>query len=197
MAKKVSKVKLLALDLGCGENKSTKESLMANGLVREDEDVEIIGVDNQKVKGVDKVHDLTKFPYPFKADSVDVVHTSHFLEHLDGPQRIKFFNEMYRIMKKGAKMRHIHPYYRSSRAVQDPTHAWPPICENSYLYWNKEWRAANKLGHYLGNCDFEVTGMHYTFMDNAWLQKSEEVRNFAVRHYSEVVADMVVDMRKK
>jgi predicted SAM-dependent methyltransferase len=195
--KKEKKIKLVCLDLGCGENKSTKESLMGHGLVREDDGVDIKGVDNHKCKGVDIKHDLTKFPYPFKENSIDIVISSHFLEHLDGEQRIKFFNEMYRIMKKGAKMRHIHPYYRSSRAVQDPTHKFPPICENSYLYWNKSWREMNKIGHYLGTCDFEVTGMHYTFMDNSWTQKNEETRNFAIRHYTEIVADMIVDLIRK
>jgi ubiquinone/menaquinone biosynthesis C-methylase UbiE len=188
--------KLLALDLGCGQNKSTVESLKQNGLLREGEEVIIKGVDNQKIEGVDVIHDLTKFPYPFKDNSVDIVFGSHFLEHLDGFERIKFFNEMYRIMKMGAKMRMIHPYYKSSRAVQDPTHKFPPICEESYLYWDRNWREANKLGHYLGNCDFEFQ-MFYTFMDNSWMQKNEETRTFAIRHYFNVVADLMVDLKKR
>ena len=67
---------------------------------------------------------------------------------------MKFFNECYRILKPGGKMRHLHPYYKSVRAVQDPTHKWPPISENSYFYWDKEWREMNKLDHYPINCDF-------------------------------------------
>lgn len=188
--------KLLFLDLGCGENKISPEGLYQNALIEEGTPVEILGVDFHKVKGVDKIHDLTKFPYPFKKESIDGIFSSHFIEHLDGPERIKFFDEMYRILKPGAKMRLIHPYYKSSRAIQDPTHKWPPICEESYQYWNKNWRTLNKLGHYLGNSNFEIVNMTYSFMDSTWLQKSSETTTFAIRHYFNVVADMMVDLKK-
>lgn len=196
--KKTTTPTFIALDLGCGDNKTSIEALYQIGMMTEEQskNAKVIGVDLYKTPSVDKVHDLTKFPYPFEDNSIDAVHTSHFLEHLDGRQRIQFFNEMYRIMKKGAKMRHIHPYYKSSRAVQDPTHAFPPICEESYLYWTKEFREANKLGHYLGDCDFSFT-IFYTFQDPVWMNKNEETRNFAIRHYFNVVADMIVDMVKK
>jgi SAM-dependent methyltransferase len=195
---KKKKEEYVFLDLGCGQNKSTQLGLYQNGLITEAQIpfTKVIGIDNQKVDGVDKVFDLTSFPYPFKDDSIDGAFSSHFVEHLDGEQRIKFFNEMYRILKKGGKMRHIHPYYKSERAVQDPTHKFPPICETSYLYWDKNWREQNKLGHYLGNCDFEFW-IYYTFMDNAWMTKNEETRNYAIRHYFNVVADMIVDLKKR
>ena len=182
------------LDLGCGENKQSVESLFNQGVISVEQQPHsiVIGVDAQKVNGVDKVHDLTKFPYPFADNSIDGAFSSHFLEHLTGEQRIKYFNEMYRILKPGAKIKHIHPYYKSSRAVQDPTHQWPPICEDSYLYWNKEWRDINKLGHYLGNCNFRVDNMAYTFMDQEWLTKNEATRNYAIKHYFNVVADLIV-----
>lgn len=202
MAKKkiaaVKEDKLIFLDLGCGQNKSSEESLFQNGLIKEEDKgkVKIIGIDNQQIQGVDLVWDLTQFPYPFKDNSVDGAFSSHFVEHLDGPQRIQFYNEMYRILKMGGKMRHIHPYYKSSRAVQDPTHKFPSICEESYLYWDKNWREANKLGHYLGTCDYEFS-IYYTFMDNTWMTKNEETRNHAIRHFFNVVADMIVDMKKR
>lgn len=191
----LKKNQLIALDLGCGDNKVNLDILCQNGLANPDHKVQIIGVDNQKCASVDKIHDLTKFPYPFKDKSIDMIYSSHFVEHLTGEQRIKFFNEIYRILKPGARIRLIHPYYKSSRAVQDPTHQWPPICEESYLYWTKDFREVNKLGHYLGNCNFTFN-IFYTFMDNSWMQKPEETRNFAIRHYFNVVADMIVDMTK-
>lgn len=195
----MAKLQIIALDLGCGENKATVDTLLGYGLITEDQKplVKIIGVDNQKLPTVDKDHDLTQFPYPFKKESVDIVHTSHFLEHLDGPQRIDFFNEMYRILKPGGKMMHCHPYYKSARAIQDPTHKFPPICEESYFYWSKEWREVNKLGHYLGTCDFHLDHIHYTFHDPVWMTKTEEHRNFAIKHHFNVVADMFVRMIKK
>lgn len=56
------------IDLGCGENKQ-------NGF---------IGVDFRKMKGVDIVQDLTKFPWNNIPNNVaDVVMTSHLLEHIN------------------------------------------------------------------------------------------------------------------
>lgn len=196
-APKKVKETFVCLDLGCGENKQTVESLFQQSLIpAEKRDIAtVIGVD-QYSPSADVKHDLTQFPYPFEDNSIDAVFTSHFLEHLNGKQRIKFFNELYRICKKGARLRHIHPYYKSSRAVQDPTHEWPAICEDSYLYWNKEWREMNKLGHYLGDCNFVVESMHYTWQDPKWATKVEEQRNFAIAHYFNVVADLIVTQVK-
>lgn len=200
MAKKqIKKVdEFIVLDLGCGSNKSTSDTLFQNGVITEDQKskVKIIGVDVNKTDQVDLIHDLTKFPYPFKDNSISGIFSSHFLEHLDGFERIKFFNESYRILKPEARMRLIHPHARSNRAVQDPTHKFPTICEDSYLYWWKEWREANKLGHYLGNCDFEYA-IFYTWMDPVWATKNEETRNFAIKHYWNVIADMIVDLKKR
>lgn len=193
---KSKKEQFIYLDLGCGENKQNVESLFAQGVITVEKK------DNAVVKGVDLYSksadvkwDLTKFPYPFKDNSIDGIFTSHFLEHLDGNQRIKFFNELYRICKTGARVKHIHPYYKSDRAVQDPTHAFPPICENSYLYWNRDWREVNKLGHYLGDCHFVVESMHYTWQDgdkSVWATKVAEQREFAIKHYHNVIADLIV-----
>lgn len=186
---------MVVLDLGCGQNKVTREQLVEQGIVKS-EKVQIIGVDIAKVKGVDKVWDLTKFPYPFKPQSIDAVYSSHFIEHLVGSDRVKFMEEIYRILKPKGRVRFIHPYYKSSRAVQDPTHQWPPICEESYLYFNKGWRDANKLDHYKIRADFDFT-IFYSFMDNTWALKNEETRNFAIQHYFNVVADMIVDLTRR
>lgn len=70
------------LDLGCGINK-------VKGAV---------GVDYKKFKGVDIIHDLNKIPYPFEDNSVDEIHTSHLLEHLQ-IHVIEFFTECFRILK--------------------------------------------------------------------------------------------------
>ena len=194
---------LTVLDLGCGDNKINAESVIQNAIVPQGSNVEVVGVDFYS-DSADVKWDLRKAPYPFEDESIDGAFSNHFLEHLTGEERIIFFNEMYRILKPGARMRLVHPYYKSSRAVQDPTHKFPSICEESYLYWDKQWRDANKLGHYLGNCDFEVvprgTGkeakIFYTWQDTSWANKNEETRGFAMRHYFNVIADMIVDITK-
>lgn len=187
--------KTIGLDLGCGQNRVQTDYFEQQMQVKVDM---VTGVDYVKAEGVDIVHNLTKFPYPFKDESVDAIYSSHFAEHLDGFERAKFMDECYRILKPGGKMRLMHPYYKSVRAVQDFTHKWPPISENSYLYWDKSWRKANKLthGHYDLKCDYQFN-IFYSWQDPTWANKSEEVRNFAVNHYFNVVADMIVDLTKK
>ena len=191
--KKEEQIEIVAVELGCGQTKQNVEFYEQNLNVSP---TKIIGVDIADIEGVDVVHDLTKFPYPFKDESIDVIYTCHFLEHLDGDERMKFFNECYRIMKVGGKMRHVHPYYKSVRAVQDPTHKWPPISENSYFYWDKNWRELNKLDHYPINCDFEFN-IYYSWQDPTIANRSEETRVFWIDKYWNVVADMIVDMIKR
>lgn len=186
---------MIVLDLGCGQNKVTREQLVEHGLVKS-EKVQIIGVDKARVKGVDKVWDLTKIPYPFKANSIDAVFSSHFIEHLTGEQRIAFMDEIFRMLKKGGKARFIHPYYSSVRAIQDPTHKWPPISDQSYLYFNKQWRDANKLDHYGIKSDFDFQTF-YSWQDGMWSLKNEETRNFAALHYHNVIADMIIELTRR
>lgn len=169
------------LDLGCGEHK--KEGF--------------VGVDIAKVKGVDIVHDLKKTPWPWKDASVDEVHCSHFLEHLTGPERIPFMAELWRILKPNAKAVIVTPDYRSVRAVQDPTHAWPPLGPQSYLYWNRKWRQDNGI-HYIENgkpIDFDF-GYAESY-DAAWGQRHEAARVFASTHYLNAVQDIIVTMTKR
>ena len=75
----------LKLDIGCGKNKAPG----------------FHGVDSLDFEGVDTVLDVRQTPWPWEDNSVDEVHSSHFVEHLTNPERVKFWNELYRVMKKG------------------------------------------------------------------------------------------------
>jgi predicted SAM-dependent methyltransferase len=186
-------IEIIAVDLGCGQAKATIDFFRDTLHVTP---TKVIGLDIADCEGVDIIHDLTVFPYPIEDESVDAIFSSHFVEHLDGFERMKFFDECHRIMKKGAKMRVVHPYYKSVRAVQDPTHKFPPIAENSYLYWDKNWREANKLDHYPIKCDFEFS-IYYTWQDGTIANKNEETRNFSIDKYWNIVADLMVDLKKR
>ena len=185
--------KIIAVDLGCGQNKASIEFFKDNLNIPA---TEVIGLDHVQCDGVDIVHDLTTFPYPFEDNSIDAIHSSHFVEHLDGFERMKFFDECYRILKPGGRMRVIHPYYKSVRAIQDPTHKFPPISENSSFYWDRSWRDLNKLDHYPINCDFEFN-IYYVWQDGSIANKNEETRTFSIDKYWNIVADMIVDLTKR
>lgn len=176
--KKSKESALLKLNLGAGQNPHE----------------DFVGVDNVKGPGVRYVVDLFKTPWPFKSDSVDEVYSSHFFEHVPGKLRMKFMDELWRVMKMNAKATFITPYWSSERAIQDPTHEWPPICGASYAYFNEGWRRMNGLGHYLGSCNFDFGyGYHYIPEHGS---KTEEVRLFAANHYINAVADLQVTLTK-
>jgi hypothetical protein len=175
------KTELVKLDLACGDRKQEG----------------FFGVDKYKTKSTDKVMDVLKFPWPWADNSVDEVYCSHFFEHIPGLIRPKFMEELYRVLKKGAKVTVIVPYGGSNRAVQDFTHAWPPVVAESFLYFNADWRKKNKLEHglYAVKCDFDFG---YGFaLDQDWSVRANEAQQFAVRHYHNVANDMQVTLTKR
>ena len=92
------------LDLGCGNRKYKPN----NG-------EKVIGVDIDKNSQADIIWDLEKIPYPFKDKSVDIVHMSHVLEHLDEPENC--LKEIYRILKKDGIFICKVPHYSSATTV--------------------------------------------------------------------------------
>lgn len=94
----------MKLDIGCGASKK----------------VGYLGVDKLSLPGVDIVHDLNKFPYPFDDGSVDEIWMDQVLEHLNEP--LKVVEELYRICKDGALVTVGVPYFRSFYSAIDPTH---------------------------------------------------------------------------
>jgi tetratricopeptide (TPR) repeat protein len=166
--------KILRLDIACGKNKKPG----------------FTGVDIWT--GADIVADLEIFPWPFDDDSVDEVFCSHYLEHT--PDLISFANELYRIMKVGAKAEIICPYYSSIRAWQDPTHL-RAISENTFLYFKKEWRVGNRLDHYPITADFDFECSYV--LDSEWQGKNEEELRFAIKHYINVVSDIRAVLMKR
>jgi ubiquinone/menaquinone biosynthesis C-methylase UbiE len=97
-------VKSVVIDVGCGKNKRPGS----------------VGLDIARVEGVDVLGDVT-FGLPFKNDSVDGVHMSHLLEHMD--DLVAVMNEVWRVCKPGARVYITVPHASSSFVTwRDPTH---------------------------------------------------------------------------
>lgn len=169
---------LIKLDFGCGENK--REGFTGVDLYAPNADVKC---------------DLTQFPWQWKDNSVDEIHCSHFLEHIPGPVRVQFMDECWRVLIAGGRATFVVPYWSSPRAIQDPFHAWPPLSEESFLYFNKAWRTQNKLNHYLGKCDFDFN--YGYLLDPETAQRNQETQSFYVRHYVRSVMDLQVNLTKR
>lgn len=169
--------KLLKLDLGCG--KSTRE-----------------GFEGVDVRDFGQRHrvDLRK-GWPWKDGSVEEAHTSHFVEHLTGEERIHFVNELYRVLIPGGKCQLIVPHWASCRAYGDLTHQWPPVSEFWFYYLSKEWREQNAPHNDGYECDFEAT-WGYSLQQNLAI-RNQEFQQFALQNYKEAAQDIIATLTKR
>lgn len=182
--------KLIKIDLGAGPNKKGPDW---------------IGVDWYKMPGVDVVCNLAKEKWPWKDNSVDEAHASHFIEHLtnlnDKWERTHFFNELHRVLKKGGKATLIFPHWASNRYYGDPTHK-EPFSEMGFYYLSKEWRMSQaphsdkkwlKKGGY--DCDFEAT-WGYSLREDL-LTRNQEYQQLALQTQKEAAQDIIATLTKK
>ncbi|MBI2651796.1 class I SAM-dependent methyltransferase [Candidatus Woesearchaeota archaeon] len=78
-----------------------------------------INLDKAKLGGVDVVHEMDKYPWPFKDNYFDEVYARDVIEHLE--DLFKAMMEIKRICKNNAIVRIIVPYWHSSAAFY-PNH---------------------------------------------------------------------------
>lgn len=172
------------LDLGCGPNKKPG----------------FFGVDALRLPEVDLVLDL-RCLWPWGDGTIEEVHSGHFIEHLDAMERVHFFNELYRVMKVGAKATIIAPHWSSCRAYGDPTHKWPPMGEMGLFYLNKNWRlanaphtdSANLKGGY--NCDFDATWGYS--LEPGVAARNQEYQQYAMTYLKEACQDIIFTLTRK
>lgn len=132
------------LDLGCGRNKV----------------VGAIGLDYFLVPGVDVVHDLEIFPYPFENNSFDEVYARHVIEHVASVSR--FMDELHRISKPGATIYINTPHYSYSNSWRDPTHRWH-FSAYSFEYFT----VGHAADYYASSAKFNIVSVKVTML-NLW-----------------------------
>lgn len=168
----------MKLDLGCGKNKQAG----------------FLGVDSRPFEGVDVVADLTLL-WQWENDSVEEVHCSHFVEHLNSQERVHFVNELYRVLKPGAKASIIVPHWASCRAYGDLTHQWPPVSEFWFYYLNKAWREQNAPHNDAYTCDFDCTWAYTVHADVA--QRNQAYQMLALSFWKEAAQDIMATFVKR
>lgn len=167
---------LLKLDFGCGKNPRPGFD----------------GVDAIDF-GQKHVFDVRN-PWVWEDASVEEVFSSHFIEHLDGSERVHFFNELHRVLIPGGKATIVAPHWSNDCAYGDPTHKWPPVSNWMHLYLNKAWRDGN-APHVGYTCDFDaVVGFNSDQMVSA---RNHEYQQFAVNHYRNGARDIFINLVKK
>jgi len=113
----------IRLDIGCGEGKQPN----------------FVGMDSQKLPGVDIIHDIEKIPWPLPDESVLTAVAHHVLEHIDPAQGkfLKVMDEIWRVMKPNGQFAFVTPYAGSVGYWQDPTHC-NGITEVTVYYFDPE-----------------------------------------------------------
>lgn len=115
-----------------------------------------VNLDRMPWKGVDIVHDIETYPYPFEDSTFDNIHCSMVLEHVRNLPDV--LNEMMRISKNGWVLEIIVPYFSSPNLWGDMTHyRWfntntfsgfhPNSLKNKSCFILEEFRI-----HFLSNC---------------------------------------------
>lgn len=167
----------IKLDIGCGKSKQAG----------------FVGVDSIAFDVVDHVLDVRQTPWPWADESVDEIYTSHFVEHLEREEWVPFFNECYRVLKKGAKLRMIVPHWSHDCAWGDPTHK-SFISGWMALYLDKQWRDVN-APHCGYTCDFhwESSGSW-----DPWLEtRAQDVKVFAMQRYINSYRDLILNLTRR
>lgn len=148
------------------------------------------------------VVDLAHNKWPWPDNSVDEVHCSHMLEHLTGAERTHFANELYRVMKPAPvgkvepRALIVTPHWASARAYGDPTHAWPPVSEWTYAYWQAAWRKVNAPHDDAFTCDFECPSPTYT-LHPYLLDRAVEHQQERLAWAKEAAQDMIQVLIKR
>ena len=146
------------LDIGCGTNKTPGA----------------IGMDKIPLPGVDIIHDLNAFPYPFADSSFDEIYATHVIEHLDSI--VRAMEEIHRLAKPNAKVVIVTPHYSDCSSWNDPTHKWH-LSTYSFRYFREGYRES-----YYSKARFETELIH---IDMARLWRAlgfEGLINSSLRH---------------
>ena len=137
---------------------------------------------------------LSKFPWPYKDASVEEFSITDVFHYIPALDRGKFMEELYRVMTDGGKCIIVCAYYSTMLAYADFHLEWPPVCEQSFLYFNKGWREANKLPYTL-KCDFDFS---YGYIPNPDLQnRNAETQSFQIKSYLNTVQRLQVALTKR
>jgi predicted SAM-dependent methyltransferase len=176
----------IKLDIGCGTRK--KEGF--------------VGMDRRQFPGVDVVHDINAYPWPLADSSVEEVSCTHVLEHLEhnarNPERVRFMNELHRVLVPSGRATIVTPHWASCRAYGDFTHADKPVSEMFWYYLSRQWRKTeapdndaewNPDGY---TCDFQAT-WGYTMKPDLLLREEKHQR-YALENFKEAALDMIATL---
>jgi predicted SAM-dependent methyltransferase len=113
---------------------------------------EWVNVDYIKTPGIDVVHNLNEYPWPFKDSTADAIQAIDVIEHLpshiDGkPTVMMFIEECHRILKNKGLLTIQTPHWQSKNLWIDPTHV-RGFDEKSFDYFDPTTDIGKDYGYY-------------------------------------------------
>lgn len=114
--------------------------------------------------GVDVVHDLNKFPYPFEDDTFEEIYCKNVLEHL--PDTVRVMEEIYRIATNGCKVYIRVPYWNSYITYADPTHK-KGFHKMQFEFFDIT-KETYKNRYYYTKARFKITQLNYFIYLRGW-----------------------------
>jgi hypothetical protein len=135
-----------------------------------------------------------QFPWPWESGSIKELNIVDVLQYCPAKDRIHFMEEVYRVLTDDGKAAITVPYFSTVNAIMDPTTEWPPWCEQSFLYFNKEWRRSNKISDSI-HCDLDF-GYGFNVPPEV-SARSAEAQAFQIKNYINTVTRLTVVLTKR
>ena len=120
------------LDIGCGKHKFPGS----------------VGMDKVKLDGVDVIHDINKFPWPFKNNEFNCIKMSHVIEHCDSI--VDTMQEVHRVTCHFGVVEITTPHYTDAISWSDITHKWH-LNTRAFRYFDPNYKT-----NYYSNARFEI-----------------------------------------
>lgn len=130
----------------------------------------------------------------FKKESVEEFRCTYLFGQIPGKERGAFMDELWRVLIPGGKAMFITQYWTSFRAFMDYRSEWPPVVEQSYLYYNKAWRESQNVKWC--TCDFDIVGQGHVPDPEAGA-KAQEVKDHWIKHYANAALDLHMVLQKR
>jgi SAM-dependent methyltransferase len=119
-----------------------------------------IGLDMMKKDSVDYVCDLSLGFLFIQDNSIDEIHSSHFLEHIENLPM--FLKEISRILKPGGRMINVVPHFSNPYYYSDYTHkSFWGLYSISYFAKNSFFK--RKVPSYYNDINFEIIDIKLIF----------------------------------
>jgi len=155
------------IELGPGNIKSDKNA---------------IGIDIFNKDSVDFIYDLSNGLQFLDDNTVDLIISNHFLEHMDNLEL--FMSEIYRVLKKGGKKIGTVPHFSNPYFYSDYTHKnfWGMY---TLLYFSDTQYFKRDVPLYYNSINFQINKIRLVFRSP-----------FIIRHYINKVIDKIFNSNK-